>query len=274
VPRFSEFKVAADTSQFTPLQLQPRTALHLGFNCMSRWLVEYLVPHRHLVTRHHTGFVVWGLTLEYHEPVSYFDLDWLELKTGARLRNDGAQLQFDIEFKGGGAKAADLSICLAALWISESEELSGLASKVEGELLARFQPDELDPSAYVCPVPETYKQLQSSGKLLAEGKYPFTVYRHLCEVADQWFFAEVAGFVGASRESLALSQGDRVPQLRKGMSLPLRKVDMMYTRPYYLLDAGVVETRLYSHQDRLVYTHQLLAGNGAGQPYCTVVEFF
>ena len=76
--RSVRFQLPADTSLFTPTQLQPAAACRIAFNAGARWLSEHLVSQQQLISEFHTGFVLWAGEIEYSAPPpSFFDGDCL-----------------------------------------------------------------------------------------------------------------------------------------------------------------------------------------------------
>jgi hypothetical protein len=118
--------------------------------------------------------------------------------------------------------------------------------------------------------------VEASGSLLAQGESSFCVYRHLCEVADQWCFVELAGFCGAGRESLVFKYSDKVAELSKGLTSPMKKFVAELSRAYFLSDEGVVKTKAYKVGDEVYFIHHLHAKDDPRRqrPYATVVEIF
>jgi len=260
--------ITVDPHHFTALQLQPRATIVAAFNGASTWLRTHLGGHGKLLRTHHLGFVLYGVHLVYREPATYFDAETLGIEVTARARKAGAQLEFAARVTAGAAHAADVTMSMVPLEIADDEAFSGVPNRIEGELLQKFQADELDDGAYVSPIAE---RLASLTKLVAEHREPFVVHRHHCEFADQWFFPELLAFVGASREQLIRKAGGKQPTLRRGLGLPCRAIDILYERPYYLLDRGEVATTAYDEGGRLVFAH---AAHGDDGRRALVIESF
>ena len=106
---------------------------------------------------------------------------------------------------------------------------------------------------------------------MAEGSYEFTVYRHACEVADQWCVIQIPCYVSEAREALALAQGDHIPDLRRALGQPLRNLDMELRRPMYVFDKGTIVTKAYDVDGRFAFIHQVLSSD---QLHAVVIERF
>ena len=256
---------------FTPFQMHPRETLHQSAFAMCRWITEHLAPVSRLID-HNAGFTHWGVELEYLRPMRIFDTESLDVSVGVRVRKHGTQLQGDIEFSGGGAPAARVTLCMIPLWVARDDEMGAYPSRVAPSLLARFDPDEVDSSgAYDSPVPELVKRTEAQARPLAKAEHAFTVYRHHCEHADQWYFADAVYFAGACREQMAIMGGDKLPELREALGYELRSFRAQFTRPCFLHDRGITKTRAMRMGDRMMYIHRLVPADGPGV-HCTIVE--
>jgi hypothetical protein len=274
MPRITTFDLITDTGHFTPLQLQPRALLAISFNAMSQWLREHLVSFPRLIKEHRFSVVILGVNLKYEAPLGFFDGDSVRVQASMKVLRAGSRAQLDVEFIGATGRAATVRILLCPVEVIDPISLAATPGKFEGEILARFQPDEIDPASPQRTLPELKSQLEKEGQKLGEHHSPFVVYRHLCEVADQWAFLEVPTLVGASREKMALEQGERSPELRDGLGLPLQSFDMELTRPYFWFQPGAVETIAYRHQGRLSLVHRLLSSVAGEEQHGVIVERF
>jgi hypothetical protein len=101
------------------------------------------------------------------------------------------------------------------------------------------------------------------------------LHRYALDFADQWAFMEAAAYINASREKLVLGQGSKQPDLKVGFSHPLQQIDIELHKPYFLLDEGVVDTKVYLWQHQVVFIHRLLGyGTGVEESYATAIEQF
>jgi len=263
--RWDVYEIPVDTGLFTPLGLQPSAVCRLGFNAAGSWLKEHAISHRTLIAGHHTGFVVWSAQLNFDKPVCYLDADSLELRVTGRVR--GAGTQFECEVAIG--EATRMWACCVPLRLDGDPALSGTAARMGADVLAAFLPDEVDPRPHLSPVPQLCAEVESDGRVLAQGRTQFVVHRHQCEVADQWFWPEAVSLVSCGREELARSHVG----LRSGIATPLRRIDLLYNRPFFLFDEGAVVSTAYSWRERLVFVHNLQGIEG-GRPRAIAVEQF
>ena len=261
--RNSVFEVVYDTSLFTPLQLQSRSLLSLAFSGWAQWLKEHLVSFPRMIREHHCSVVIVGVECEYLAPFGFFDADSLQVVTTVKARKGGHILECHNQFVGADKAVAAVRWLLRPVLLIDEVSLAATPGKLTDELLARFQEDEVDFESPPRLVPQAVETILAQGTVLEEGQLPFVVHRHFCELADQWCFVDVAAHIGAARESLVLSRGEHSPDLRKGLSRPLSKINFELRRPYFLADGGVVATTAYQMDDTLAFVHRLLSSNGA-----------
>jgi hypothetical protein len=159
--------------------------------------------------------------------------------------------------------------------LSDDPALSGEPGRLTDELLARFRPDEIEAAPYASPTLRRKRDIMRHGMPLGRAEKLFILHRHRCEVADQWFWGEVTALAGAGREALVLEHGERVPDLRDGVRLPVRAIRAIFTRPFYLFDEGLVLSLAYRWNDRLVFVHELVARTGSrDKPHAIALEEF
>lgn len=273
--RVTKWEVPNFPPLFSPLQLSPKYAFSLAFQSAFLWNCEHLgLSHQALLRDHRLGYVVYGAHLRYRDPLSYFDAEALAIETECGLKKHGAQAEVRCTFKGAGRVAADVLLIAIPLWIGEDMSHSAVPTLIEGEVLERYLPSEVQEAHYVAPVPARLRELETSATLLAEASHTVVLHRHLCEFADQWYFAETLGFINAGREALAFGSGgntDEGERLRRGLKDPLKKVDIVFTRPGLLLDTLTVETRAFDDGGALVFAHQIWPEHRR-QPCATALE--
>jgi hypothetical protein len=273
VARWHRYQVPADTGLFTPLGLQPAALFRLGFNGAGHWLSQHAISHRRLVCEHHTGLVIWSAQLIAGEPVSFLDADCLELRVMGRVRGEGTQFECEGEVIGASGSTTRLQACCIPLRLDGDPALSGIPARLSPEVMAAFLPDEIEARPHRSPVPAMVAAIANEGTLLARGQSPFTIYRHQCEVADQWFWPEAASLASRGREDLVRTEADRTPRLRPGLAMPVLRLDLVFNRPFFLFDQGTVLSSAYEWQDRLVFVHDLV-GAADDQPRASVLEQF
>jgi hypothetical protein len=270
MPRAVTFDVTADTSYFTPLQLQPRVILSLAFNALARWLREHLVSFPRLIAEHRSSVVILGAGITYEAPCRFFDTDGLAVRATLTVRRQGSRAQLDVEL----GRAARARILLCPVRIDEPGSLAAAPAPFEPRLLERFHPDEIDPAAPARPLVALKEEVALSGQPLATGTHPFVVHRHLCEVADQWAFFEVPGLIGAAREALALRHAGEVPLLQHAVGNPIQRVEIELQRPYFWLQRGSVETTAHRVNDRLMLVHRMLSDVPGDPQHGIAIERF
>jgi len=274
MPRTSSFQVVTHTGHFSPLQLQPRALLSISFNALSRWLKEHWVSFPRLIREHRRSVVIMGASLHYESSLGFFDCDALDVSATFRVLKAGARAQLDVAFSGDAKQAARVRIQFCPVVIDDPVSLAASPGPFSADLLARLHDDEVLPDPPERPMPTFREQIEGTGIKLAEHAHSFVLYRHLCEVADQWAFLEVPGLVGASREGLALERGRDFPLLSDGIGKPLRRFEMELMRPYFWLQPGQVITTAYRVGDDLALVHRLTSNIPGSENYGVIVEQF
>jgi hypothetical protein len=273
MPRWSTYQVPVDTGLFTPVGPQPTAIFRLAFTAAGEWLSRYAISHRRLVTEHHTGFVIWAAQFVAGEPTSFLDGDCLEVKMSGRVRGRGTQFECEGELLSVSGAAAALRACCVPLRLGDDAALTGVPARLSPEVMAAFLPDEIDVLPYRSPVPVIRASLATQGTLLARRETPFTIHRHQCEVADQWFWPEAASLASAGREDLVRAGADDIPTLRAALGSPVQQLDLVFHRPFFLFDDAAVHTSAYDWQGCLVFIHDLV-GTREDDPRATVIEQF
>jgi hypothetical protein len=240
----------------------------------AHFLLMHVKSFRTLLQVHHFGVVVVGIVIDYHEPLTFFDCDTLLTTAGVRLRKGGDLLELSVTVDGAGRRAATVLLTLMPLVVSDGEDLGARPEKMSQKLLDTFafSADETDLSTPARPMPGLLRQWQNV-QIFCQGKTAFCLHRTLCEVADQWSFIEVPALCGAGRESLILAQAKDRPQLRAGLSRPLRRLVAELQKPYFVFDEGFVETRAYELSETLTFVHELRAKRSPN-PHGTIIETF
>jgi len=274
MPRIISVEVVSDTGHFTPLQLQPRAVLSLAFNGLAHWLREHLVSFPRLIAEQRTSVVILAAGITYEAPCRFFDGDGFSVRASLQARRQASRAELDVEIHGPQGRAAIARILLCPVRIEDPVSLAASPAPFPAPVLARFRPDEVDPTSPARPLVALQEEVARHGELLATARRPFTLHRHLCEVADQWAFFEVPGFIGASREALALARGGDVPLLRQAFGEPLRRLEIELSRPYFWLEDGLVETSAYRLNDRLAMIHRLSSNLPGGDQHGIAVEIF
>lgn len=273
MPRWSSYEIPVDTGLFTPLGLQPTAVCRLGFNAAGRWLDRHAISHRRLVAAHRTGLVVWSAQLAFDEPVGFFDADCLEMRVTGRVRGAGTQFECEIEVGAPVDTRARLQAWCVPVRLEGDPALSGIPARLGPEVMAAFRRDEIEAKSHRSPLPGLRAAVVRDGIALAQGRMPFVIHRHQCEVADQWFWPEAVSLAAAGREELLQADAERVPLLVSALRTPVRRLDLLFNRPFFLFDEGAVRSSAYEWNGRMVFIHEL-AGSGENQPRALVTEQF
>jgi hypothetical protein len=147
--------------------------------------------------------------------------------------------------------------------------LSGQPARLSPEVLSAFRAEEIEAQPHLSPLPGLRAAIAARGAVLARGRSPFVVHRHQCEVADQWFWPEAVSLAGGAREDLVLANRG----LRLAMQAPVRRLDLLFSRPFSLFDEGAVLTTAHEWEGGLAFVHELVAGDEP-RPRALAVEQF
>ena len=273
MPRWCAYQVPLDTGMFTPLGLQPTALFRLAFNGAGDWLGRNAMSHRRLVKDHSTGLVIWSASFISGAPVSFFDADHLEVRITGRVCGGGTQFACEGEVLSSAKPAAYMHACCVPLRLDGDPALSGVPARLSADVMATFLPDEIDARPHRSPVPGVRAAVVREGTLLARHQTHFTIHRHQCEVADQWFWPEAASLVSGAREDLLRAAADGVPVLKGALGAQLSRLDLLFNRPFFLFDDGAVVSSAYEWEGRLVFIHEL-AGAGDGHVRAVAIEQF
>ena len=273
MPRWDAYQMQVDTGLFTPLGLQPTAVCRLGFNAAGRWLSEHALSHRRLVAEYQTGFVLWTAQLIFDEPVRYFDSDCLEMRVMGRVRGGGTQFECEVEVDSARGITTRMRACCVPLRLDGDPALSGAPARLGPGVMEAFRPDEIEVRPHRSPAPGLLAAILRDGTELARGMTPFVIHRHQCEVADQWYWPEAVSLASGGREQLVRVESSRIPVLRLALSTPLRRLDLLFNRPFFLFDEGAVLSSAHEWQGCLVFVHELVGVEG-GEPRALAIEQF
>ena len=273
MPRWDVYQMPVDTGYFTPLGLQPTAVCRLGFNAAGRWLSEHTLSHRRLVADYQTGFVVWSAQLSLDEPIKFVDADCLEMRVTGRIRGGGTQFECEVEVDSASGTTTRMQACCVPLRLDDDPSLSGTPARLRPEVMGTFLPDEIEIRPYRSPAPGLRAAVERDGTVLARGRTPFVIHRHQCEVADQWYWPEAVSLASDGREELVRVESSKIPALRVALSTPLRRLDLLFSRPFFLFDEGAVLSSAHKWRGRLVFVHELVGVEG-GEPRALAIEQF
>ena len=265
------FEVLVDSSMFTPLQLQTRSMISVAFNAWSRWTTQHFVPFTQLIKHYRYGVVVVGAHFEFIEPFGFLDAESMEVRARARARLGGALMQIELSQTSAGRKATRGTAILMPVKIDELESFSATPSRLPPELLSLLEGDEVDLDPPQRSIKSLLHRIEERGPALKTASYPFTVYRHACEMADQWCAAHIPCYVSEAREALALARGHEDAKLRRSLTQPLRFFDMELSRPMFIFDKGSVVTTVHDLDGQYAFVHRLVS---ADHEHGVIVERF
>lgn len=237
----------------------------MAFQGFAAWLREHVVDYPTFTHEHGVGVTIYRQHLSYGTR-ALFDTATLGVHTGVCSRADGGLLMVDTTIRGRDADVARVSLTLVPVLIAEADALSAQPGPLPPALLARFQPDELEPETRRPVVQPLIRRTQSAAGARFEATKPFTIHRHHCELADQWCFLAVPDLVAEARERMCI-RGDAT--LRLGLTA-LQSIDIELGKPFAFLDEGIVATTAFIVDGRPVFVHRLT--DARGTVHGTVVE--
>ena len=273
MPRYHEYLVPADTSLFTPLQLQPRAVLAMALSGGSRWLLDAGIGHQDMLRKHRLGVVIVGIDFSYDAPLTYFDANLIAVRTTLRVRKAGELVEQEVDYTSDGRRVARVRLVGRWLALGDEQSLAALPARLGAEALGRFAADEVESSAPARALPPLLARLEQRGRPLADWSSTTVLHRHMCEVADQWSYVELPALAGAAREELLLARMREHAALRDGLRKPLREFTSELRRPFYVFDKARIETRAIADDGELYFVHRLLGAEG-GEEHAVVVERF
>jgi hypothetical protein len=273
VARTVGYEVVVDTSLYTPSQLQPRATLSLSFGALTWWLRTHLVSFPRLIGEKGYSVVILGGSTRYERSLGFFDADTLDVRATLSVLRGGTRLRLEVDVGAAGhGVAVRTSLLLCPVQVVERTSLAAEVVALSPELLSRFRPDEVSDASPKREVMDQLARVEGEGRLLGERRGTFIVHRHLCEIADQWWFAEIPRLTEPVRELLAHESSHR--RVRRSLTEPLREFHFELTRPYFWWHEGEVHTQAYAVADRLAFVHRLVATSPIEEAHGTVVEWF
>lgn len=274
MPRRTRFEVVLDTSHFSPTSLHPRFLLENGMQGWARWLREHLVSFRKLVSEYSVGVVVGSGEVEWQEPLTFMDADAVEVDAGVTAARGGSILAIDVKVSALGRAVGHVTALLRPVAISGDGTLGAMSSRLKGELLARFQPDEILPEL----APRVARRLagaaEEAGAPLLEWEQPLYVHRHMVEAADQWSFIDTAAIAQQARENLCSQKVETAAAAQRGMGADLRRFSMDLSRPLFVYDRAIIRTCAYAYPEPkdLLFVHRIVSSIGSGKPHAVLTE--
>ncbi|WP_242487472.1 MULTISPECIES: hypothetical protein [unclassified Pseudomonas] len=265
-----------DPTLFNPLQFQSRSLLSLCKSSMWSWFSERLdISFPGLIREHHQSLVAVEADVDYLRPFGMFDSDWFQVSVEqVRLRQDNTVLEIFHQFQADGGVFAKVRMLWRLLELDGDAALTGVPGQLRGSVLKHLLPAEVDPGREPRYVDAQVALIEDEGERVAGAEYRFTLYRHLCEVADQWCFLEVPGLASEGRERLVDALVDDPLALRSGLGKPLQEVLVKLCCPFYLFDEGEVRTTTFIHHGNPVYIHRVINLTRDNRLAAVVIETF
>jgi hypothetical protein len=272
MPRRSRFVIPVDTCLFSPLQLQPATALRIGMSALASTIRRQLVEWRILKQEFRTTVVIAGVHLEYLRAFDFFSASEIEVDAGLIARKAGKFLELDCRMSAAGDEFARLRVLNRPVRLSGSEALDATPADLDQALLARLPADEHDGSPITRPLPDRLAAVERGAALVGERTMRFMVSRADCEIADQWQNVRLPDWLTLGRERLVLESSDA--RLKAGLRQPMSQFFSEFRRPMYFADEGLLHTRAYHGPRSLVFVHEVCSvlpgATDTRRPACAV----
>ncbi|CNI64018.1 Uncharacterised protein [Yersinia frederiksenii] len=264
------------TCLFTALQFHGRELLSLALNGEWLWFEYHLnISLPTLIQEYRQSMVVTAFEIEYTASFEFFDANQFTVSvTKVRVRQKDTVLEFNYEFSANNVIFSRVMICFRLLVLFGDEALTAQSGKIDEKLLQRFLPEEIDSSNMVRAAPKLLSKIESEGQFITEHNNLFTLYRHQCEVADQWSFIELPTLASAGRERLIISLDDDPAELSCTMGKPIKSIVAKLSCPFFLFDEGRVRTRAYLLNKQPIFVHHVFNVSRADTLAAVVIESF
>ncbi|WP_145556447.1 hypothetical protein [Yersinia canariae] len=264
------------TCLFNALQFHGRELLSLALSNEWLWFEKCLcVPFPILIKEYQQSMVVTAFEIEYLKPFGFFDANQFKVNVvKVRVRQKDSIFEFNFELTANEIIFSRILICFRTLVLSGDDALTAQPGKVNEKLIRCFLPEEIDPSNMVRAVPKQLSKIEAEGQFITESNDSFTLYRHQCEVADQWSFIELPTFASAGRERLIISLDDDPAELRRTMEKPIKSIVAKLSCPFFLFDEGRVRTRAYLLNKQPIFVHHVFNVSRADTLAAIVIESF
>lgn len=271
--RYTQSSIPACPTLFTPLQIHSRDLLQLGVRAWVGWMRDHTVSIQNMIERYSASVVVAGANLEYSDECQFHDSDSVNMKSCSVVHKKGVLIEGITEFTFGSKKLANMSVFLRPVSIGDKHSSAAKSGYLMPEIQDLFNPEEFSPVPYARPVKQLLPDIEREGKMIATGVYPFKLHRHAMDFADQWAFMETAAYVGASRESIAITGADKHPRLIEGISAAIKNYYLDLKKPYFLFDEAKVESKAFLWKEKLIFVHNLTSEmRGVTQVHAIVIE--
>lgn len=264
------------TCLFTALQFHGRELLSLAMSSKWLWFEHHLkVSFPEFIQGYQQSNVTVAFEIEYTQPFTFFDANNFNTSiVKVRLRQKESIFEIHHDFTANQRVFAKVILYWRILSLSGDDALTAVPGKVDEKLLQRFLPEEIDSSNIVRAVPKLLNKIETEGQIITESNDLFTLYRHQCEVADQWSFIELPTLASAGRERLIISLDDDPAELRRTMEKPIKSIVAKLSCPFFLFDEGRVRTRAYLLNKQPIFVHHVFNVSRADTLAAIVIESF
>jgi hypothetical protein len=220
-----------------------------------------------------------GFDLRYGSRPLTFETagDWLGIDGRLVLRGGGSLVEHHGLITGDREDGRDRTIAATTLWrpvrLTGTDELAGVPQRADEWLSSHFSAEDRDPSKAPRLVPQLLAELET-WELVAEHEHRITVSRDECELADQWQFVSLVGYVARSREALVLGAEDR--RIGAGLQRPVSRIVAQLTGPLYFASQITVRTKVLARGDDVTFLHNVSDNSfrRCERPSATVIERF
>ncbi|MBB5190943.1 acyl-CoA thioesterase FadM [Silvimonas terrae] len=266
VRRQTRFTLTCSSGMFTHLQLKPRVAFSFAFMGWSAWLNEHAVSHGALIREHATGFVPIGLTIDYLAPLTFYDCPSLTVSTQVRTWNPRrfhTLQEVDVRLETPqGVPVAQIHLQEVCVRIESADTLAATAGRLPPALaeLMLDTPDDVPGQPVL--LNRGPARMPDHAQVITQSRRDFVIYRHACEMADQWYSEHVCDYVGDSREAMVLRLVSDYPALRPGLANRLARLSIGLRQPFMLFDTGQILTTAWRVDHEIRFAHQLLNARG------------
>ncbi|HMW46884.1 MAG TPA: hypothetical protein PKC70_01195 [Cellvibrionaceae bacterium] len=222
---------------------------------------EHVVSIQKMIAEYSASVVVAGCSLEYKGPCLFHDGEVINIRTHSSVLKKGILIQGNSDFFLDSHPLASFKIYFRPVNIGDHTSSAATSGHLNPDIQSLFTPEErsdLMPQRFV---KQNMSKIESEGMLIATHQEPFRLNRYAMDFADQWAFIESAAFCSVSREALAISGGEHFDKLVTGISKPLQSYHLDLKKPYFLLDEGLVDTKVYILRDDIFYVHRLMGTN-------------
>ncbi|AJJ03115.1 hypothetical protein BZ17_1999 [Yersinia pseudotuberculosis IP 32953] len=264
------------TCLFTALQFHGRELLSLGMSNKWLWFENHFnMSFPEFIKKYQQSNVAVAFEIEYIQPFDFFDAKTFDVSISkVRLRQKDSVFEFHHEFTANNIIFARVALYWRILMLSGDDALTAHPGPLGKELIQLFLPEEIDPSRTVRAVSKQLCEIEAEGQLITENYSNFTLFRHQCEVADQWSFVELPTLASAGREQLIISLEDDPENLSSTMGIPIKNIVAKLSCPFFLFDEGRVRTRAYLLNNQPVFVHHIFNISRADTLAAVVVESF